>query len=47
MIVEYIRKGQCGIRNTIDLPKEVCELYAEVLKGHFNEDLIKVHIKEK
>ena len=47
MIVEYIRKGQSGKRKTNDMPKEECEHYVEVLKGHLKKDLIKVEIKEK
>jgi|TARA_A100001015_G_scaffold284794_1_gene351639 hypothetical protein len=46
MIVEYIRKGQ-DKRKTNDMPKEECEHYVEVLKGHLKEDLVKVEIKEK
>ena len=29
------------------MPKEECEHYVEVLKGHLKKDLIKVEIKEK
>ena len=50
MIVKYTRTKD-GRKlhpvSTIDMPKEECEHYVEVLKGHLGNDLIKVEIKEK
>lgn len=50
MIVKYTRTKNGRMlypRETIDMPKEECEHYVEVLKGHLKEDLIKIEIKEK
>ena len=49
MIVKYTRTNgrKLSPKTTIDMPKEECEHYVEVLKGHLKKDLIKVEIKEK
>jgi len=49
MIVTYTRKKDGRTlhpRTTIDMPKEECEHYIEVLKDELKEDLIKVEIKD-